>query len=77
MEHLVYKYGVKVNYLNTDDLDDDGISKLQSSNEYFSEGWGTPLTLVVKDGDVKDKASGETSIADLVSMFEKYDLIKK
>ena len=77
MEHLVYKYGVKVNYLNTDDLDDDGISKLQSSNEYFSEGWGTPLTLVVKDGDIKDKASGETSIADLVSMFEKYDLIKK
>ena len=53
MEHLVYKYGVKVNYLNTDDLDDDGISKLQSSNEYFSEGWGTPLTLVVKDGDIK------------------------
>jgi len=53
------------------------ISKLQSSNEYFSEGWGTPLTLVVKDGDIKDKASGETSIADLVSMFEKYDLIKK
>ena len=77
MENLVYKYGVKVNYLNTDDLDDDGISKLQSSNEYFSEGWGTPLTLVVKDGDIKDKASGETSIADLVSMFEKYDLIKK
>lgn len=77
MEHIVYKYDVKIHYLNTDELDDDGISKLQSSDEYFSEGWGTPLTLVVKDGSIKDKASGESSTTDLVEMFKKYDLIKE
>ena len=77
MEHIVYKYDVKIHYLDTDELDDDGISKLQSSDEYFSEGWGTPLTLVVKDGSIKDKVSGESSTADLVEMFKMYDLIKE
>lgn len=77
MEHLVYKYGVKINYLDTDELDDDGISKLQSSDDYFNEGWGTPLTIIVQNGEIKDKASGETSIEDLVSMFKQYNLIKE
>lgn len=77
MKHMVYKYGVTVNYLNTDDLDEDGISKLQASDDYFSEGWGTPLILIVKNDEIVTKSEGETSIEDLVTMFKKYNLIKE
>lgn len=77
MKHLVYKYGVTVNYLNTDDLDEDGISKLQESDDYFKEGWGTPLVLIVKDDEIVDKIEGESSIDDTASLLKKYDLISE
>lgn len=77
MQHMVYKYGVEINYLDTDQLDNDGISKLQKSDDYFSEGWGTPLTLIVNGDRIIDKSEGETSIEELESMFKEYDLIKK
>lgn len=77
MQHMVYKYNVEVNYLNTDELDDDGISKLQKSDDYFSEGWGTPLVLIVKGDKIIDKSEGETSIEQLTEMFKEYDLISE
>ena len=77
MKYMVYKYGVTINYLNTDELDDDGFSKLQKSDDYFSEGWGTPLILIVKDDKIVDKSAGETSIEDLTDMFKKYNLISE
>ena len=76
MENIKYEYDVEINYLNTDELNEDGINKLISSNEYFSEGFGTPLTLIVKDNKILDKAVGETSKKDMVELFKKYSLIK-
>ena len=76
MENIVFEYDVTINYLNTDDLDDDGINKLVSSNEYFSEGFGTPLTLIVKNNEIVDKAVGETSKTDMVNMFKNNSIIK-
>lgn len=76
MENIAFEYDVTINYLNTDELDDDGISKLISSNEYFSDGFGTPLTLIVKDNKIVDKVEGETSKADLLQLFKNYSLIK-
>ena len=58
VRNIVYEYGVKVNYLNTDELDDDGQSKLIKSDDYFSEGYGTPLLLVVKDDEIVDIQEG-------------------
>ena len=52
------------------------MSKLQSSNDYFKEGWGTPLTLIVKNNEIVDKAAGETSSKDLVEMFKQYNIIQ-
>lgn len=77
MQHMVYKYGIEINYLDTDQLDNDGISKLQKSDDYFGEGWGTPLVLIVKDDKIIDKYEGETSLEELEEMFKAYDLIKK
>ena len=77
MEHLVYKYDLVINYLNTDELSEEGFNKLQKSNEYFSSGWGTPTTLVVKNNEIVDKFEGETSIEDLTTMFKKYNFISE
>ena len=76
MENIQFEYDVEINYLNTDELNDDGINQLISSNEYFKDGFGTPLTLIVKDNEILDKAVGETSKADMVELFKKYSLIK-
>lgn len=76
MENIQFEYDVEINYLNTDELNDDGINQLISSNEYFKDGFGTPLTLIVKDNKILDKAVGETSKANMVELFKKYSLIK-
>lgn len=60
IRNIVYEYDVKVNYLNTDELDDEGQSKLIKSDDYFSEGYGTPLLLVVKDDEIVDIQEGLT-----------------
>ena len=76
MENIKFEYDVEINYLNTDELSDEGINKLISSNEYFSEGFGTPLTLIVKNNEIVDKAVGETSKKNMVEMFKNNSLIK-
>lgn len=77
MEHLAYKYDITINYLNTDELSDDDITKLRDSDEYFKGGWGTPLTLIVKDGKIQDKIEGEASINTLTSLFQQYGIISE
>lgn len=76
MKNIVYETKVTVNYLNTDELDDDGNTKLIKSDDYFSEGYGTPLILVVQKNKIVDKIEGLTSKEDIVSFFKKYDFIK-
>ena len=79
MKHMVYKYGIEVNYLNTDNFDSEGkdATKLQKSDDYFSEGWGTPLVLIVKDDEIVDYSEGEPSIERLTELFKKYELISE
>ena len=76
IKNIVYETNVTVNYLNTDELDDEGNSKLIKSDDYFSEGYGTPLILVVQKNKIVDKIEGLTSKEDIVSFFKKYDFIK-
>ena len=61
IKNIVYETKVTVNYLNTDELDDDGNTKLIKSDDYFSEGYGTPLILVVQKNKIVDKIEGLTS----------------
>lgn len=77
MQHMVYKYNIEINYLDTDKLDNDELTKFQKSDDYFSEGWGTPLVLIVKDDKIVDKSEGETSIEELTEMFKEYGLISE
>ena len=75
MENVVYRYDITVNYLNTDELSDEDVNKLRDSDEYFEGGWGTPLTLIVRDNKIVDKIEGATVSSNLIELFKKYDII--
>ncbi len=76
MKNIVYEYDAPVNYLNTDELDDDGQNKLIKSDDYFSEGYGTPLILIVQKNEIIDKIEGLSTKDNIVSLFKKHDFIK-
>ena len=69
VRNIVYEYGVEINYLNTDELDDDGQAKLIESDDYFSEGYGTPLLLVVQNGEIVDIQEGLSTKDTTVNFF--------
>lgn len=77
IKNIVYETNVTVNYLNTDELDDDGNSKLIKSDDYFSDGYGTPLLLVVQNDKIVDKLEGLTTKENIVSFFKKYNFISE
>ena len=69
VRNIVYEYDVEVNYLNTDELDDEGQAKLIESDDYFSEGYGTPLLLVVQNGEIVDIQEGLSTKDTTVNFF--------
>ena len=77
VKNIVYEYGIEVNYLNTDELDDEGQSKLIKSDDYFSEGYGTPLLLVVKDDEIVDIQEGLSDKDTTVNFFKDNGLIEE
>ena len=77
MKNLAYLYDLEIHYLNTDELDEDGFQKLADSYEYFSGQWGTPVTLIVQNGEVIDEADGYTSKEDMLAMFKENGLVEE
>lgn len=77
LENIIYKYGVKINYINTDNLDDDSNAKLVTSDDYFSEGYGTPTLLVVGNGEIKDTIDGLATRDDYISFFKQYGFMEE
>ena len=71
LNDIVASNGTKVNYLNVTYLDDDAKKEFISSFDYFSGSWGTPLTLIVKDGKIVDKLEQMVSKDEYISFFEK------
>lgn len=77
-------YNITINYLNLTDMDEDTQSKFFDSlkdigyndPDFLANGsFGTPLTLVVSDGNVKGYISGERTTSQLVREFKKLDVI--
>ena len=69
---------VLINYLNITKLSDEEKQKFTSKLDYFKDNddWGTPLTLIIKDGQVIDSANGLLSYDGYVDLFSKNGLIK-
>ena len=77
VKNIVYEYGVTFNYLNTDELDDEGQAEFIKSDDYFSEGYGTPLLLVVKDDEIVDIQEGLNNKDTTVNFFKDNGLIEE
>ena len=76
LENIIYETGIEINYINSDELGDDGNAKLVSSSEYFNDGFGTPLLLVIGDGEIKDTVEGLTSKDNYIEFFKKNDFLE-
>ena len=61
--------------MDTDELDDEGQAKFIQSDDSFSEGYGTPMILLVKNDKIVDKLSGLTQKDNLVDFFKDNGLI--
>lgn len=70
IQNIAYEKAVEVFYLNTDNFKNDDETKLVKSNEFFSEGFGTPLLLVVKNNKIVDKIDGLTDKAHYIEFFK-------
>ena len=77
LENIIYKYNVEINYLNVSDLSSDDNKRLIASNDYFSEGYGTPLILVVKGGEIVYKIEGLVTREDYIKFFEEYEFMEE
>ena len=75
------EYNIKINYLNMTDLSDleNGEAMLEEFNNsltYLSEEeWGTPLMLVIKDGEVIGHSNGFLSEETYVEFLKEQGII--
>lgn len=76
IQNIAYEYNLDINYLNTDGFSDDDKENLINSDEYFNDEFGTPLLLVVGNGQIVDKVSGLTDRAHYIEFFKTYNFIK-
>ena len=61
-----------INYVNTDSFSSDDWTTFKNSFEYLSgDEWGTPLVLIVKNGEIVDKNNGYVEADAIKSFFEK------
>lgn len=79
-------YNLKINYLNLTEMSEDeyqnlviSLKDIEYNDEDFVErgSFGTPLTLIIKEGKVDSYISGERSKSQLVKAFKKANLIEE
>ena len=77
LQHISYQYDLTINHINTDEMDSDDSTNLVESNDYFSDGLGTPLLMVVSNGEIVDVVSGLVDTASYVDFFSDNGFIKE
>lgn len=76
LHNIAYNYDININYLNTDNFQDGDSQKLVESDEFFSEGFGTPLLLVVSNGQINSKVDGLTDMNHYIEFLKENEFIK-
>lgn len=55
LNNVSNKLNLKINYLNTDDINtEEDWNKLKKSDNIFNKNWFVPVTIIVKNGEIKD-----------------------
>ena len=70
-------YGFDYLYVNTNELTSGVFSKLLKTIGVDESSFGTPLTIVVKDGKVVDSINGYVDEQELLEFLKKYDFVSK
>ena len=77
LSEIVDEYGIVVNYLNITNLTSEERGKLSKYISYLDDNeWGTPLTLIVNNGNVIDSANGLLDYDGYVKLFKNNGFIK-
>lgn len=77
IKNIAYKYDIEVNYLNTDDFADDDESIFIQSDELFSEGYGTPMLLLISNNEIVDKVDGLADMDGYLDFFKRNNIISE
>lgn len=75
LHHIAYQYKLTINHVNTDEMPSSDETKLVESDDYFSDGFGTPLLVVVSNGEIVDMVSGLVDTENYVKFFTKHGFI--
>ena len=75
LHHIAYQYKLTINHVNTDEMSSSDETKLVESDYYFSDGFGTPLLVVVSNGEIVDMVSGLVDTENYVKFFTKHGFI--
>jgi len=75
LEHVAFKNNITINYVNTDEISDNEAIDLLHSDEYFKDGYGTPLVLIVKNNKIVAKFEGLTTIKGYTDFFKENGII--
>ena len=62
-------------YIDTDEMEEEDWSKLETSNTFFKKNknsWGTPTTIVLAGNESLEYIEGETDADSLLELYEKY-----
>lgn len=76
IENIAYENDLEIKYLNTDEFSDDDEDKFMGSDEAFSNGFGTPLLVVISNGEITGKLEGLVDKENYIDFFEEYEFIK-
>ena len=79
LKKIVDDKGIKVNFIEVNKLSSEELEKFNKFLDPIkdSEGkYGTPTTLIIKNGNIIDSAAGELDYDGYVELFEKNGLIK-
>lgn len=74
IQNVAYKYDLTINYLNTDNLNEEDQASLIKSDDYF-ESFGTPVIVIVSDGKIKNKLEGLTISDYYINFFKETGFI--
>lgn len=74
---IAKEYNLKISYLNITDLSTNDQKDFTNSLDILSEGFGTPLTVIVKNNKVIDSIEGFESKDAMIDFFQKNNLIKE
>ncbi len=75
IRNVAYEYNLTIHYLNTDEMSSEDSREFVKSDDAFKEGFGTPCTIVVKDGKIVGKVEGLMDRQTMVDFFKSNGII--